>query len=480
MKQTDWKIIYTKYEGVTKRGINLLSKEVGARVIRDLGVYRIHVLPCEAEGCKITKNAFFVGLYEDSKIIPKYVAASEVSKDGFLVKVIKNPEDEEGRFVILTAHNELELFYAVVSFLDDYIPENAPEHGSNFMPDLIFDSPLKEGSYSEVPDNKARSIFTWGHSINNYRAYIDNMARLKFNELILWNDYIPLNINDIIDYAHSYGIKVILGYSWGWKEIGNKSAEISDESLANVKAIAISEYRDKYSAISCDGIYFQSFTERQEQSVGGRLISAVVVDLVNEIAGEIWKITPNLRILFGLHATSVKQHLSEIARVDSRMEIFWEDCGSYPYSYSSRVKDEVAYQDTLKFTKEILELRGGKGVGLVFKGVMMLDWTKFVNQSGPYVMGENDSRVAAHDKRLRASSWRIYNANWMKYGAYALQMVRFIKENKLSDVDMCLAGTFDGGIYLPMALCAQMFRTANEDYPDVLRRTARRPSITVD
>ena len=52
------------------------------------------------------------------------------------------------------------------------------------------------------------------------------MARQKFNELVLWNDYIPVNIEDIIDYAHSYGIKVVLGYSWGWKEIAKKAKEV--------------------------------------------------------------------------------------------------------------------------------------------------------------------------------------------------------------------------------------------------------------
>ena len=480
MKQTDWKIVYTKYQGITKRAVNFLSKEAGALIIRELGVYRIYVLPCEAEGCGISKNAFFVGCYNESREIRKYVTESEIPEDGFLVKVIKNPADPDGRFVILTAHSEQELFYAAVSFVDDYIYENSPCHGSNRMPDLIFDEPLPEASYTEVPDHKTRSIFTWGHSINDYRAYIENMARLKFNELVLWNDYIPLNIEDIIDYAHSYGIKVILGYSWGWKEIGNKVKVITEESIENVKNVAICEYRDNYSHIKCDGIYFQSFTERQEERVGGKLISQLVVDMVNEVASELWKITPDLRIIFGLHASSVKNRLDEIARVDRRMEILWEDCGEFPYNYTSYVKDEDNYKETLEFTKKILELRGGAGVGLVFKGVMMLDWSRFKNQAGPYVMGENSKDIAEHDRNIRAKAWRIFSGNWMRNGDRAAEMLKFIKENKLDDINMCIAGTFDGGIYLPFALCGQLFRSCDGSYSEILRKVARRACITVD
>ena len=480
MKQKDWKIIYTKYEGILKRAVNLLSRDAGALLIREPHVYRIYVLPCEKEGCAISKNAFFVGCYDDSKEIQKYVAKEEVPADGFFVKVMKNPEDEEGRFVILTAHSEAEVFSAVVSFIDDYIPEYVEGDGTNRMVDLIFDKPLKECAYSQSFDHKTRSIFTWGHSINSSRAYIDNMARLRFNELILWNDYIPINIDEIIDYAHSYGIKVVLGYSWGWKEIGNKVAEITDDKIEEVKRIALEEYKNNYARIKCDGIYFQSFTERKEEALGGKLISRMVVDMVNDIAAKIWEITPGIRIIFGLHATSVRTRLDEIARVDERMDILWEDCGSFPFNYSSYVKDEEKYTETLEFVKQILELRSGKGVGLAFKGVMMLDWTQFINQHGPYVMGENSPEIAAHDRLVRAKAWREFSGDWLRYGDRAQQMLKWIKEKKLDEIDMCIAGTFDGGIYLPFALAAEMFKDCEGEYGDILRRPSRRACITTD
>lgn len=477
MNLNDWKIIYTRFEGVAKRAISLLSKEIGGYMLRNLGEYRILVLPCEKEGCAVTKNAFLVSRYQDSTIIPGYVKEDEIPEGGYLVKVVKNPDNEDGRLVILTSFTDEGLLDAVISFIDDYTYDYAPYAGSNLMPDQIFDAPLTEVSYSKVPDNKKRCLFTWGHSFNDYRKYIENMARAKFNELILWNDYIPLNIDEIIDYAHSFGIKVVLGYSWGWKEIGNKVAEISEEKINEVKNIAITEYINGYSKIKCDGIYFQSFTERKEESVGGKLISRIVVDMVNDIGNKIWEISPDLRIIFGLHATSVRNRLDEIARVDPRMEIMWEDCGEFPFNYSTRVKDVNEYNETVDFVKKILELRGGKGVGFLFKGVMMLDWSKVVRQSGPYVMGENSERIAHHDKMIRAKAWRNYTAAWMNSGKYALDMTQIIKECKLDDVEMGLAGTLDGGLYLPVALCGEMFYNCDNEFDVMLKRTARRECI---
>jgi len=479
MKQTDWKIVYSTYSGAVKRAVHLLSKEIGKYLIREEGVYRIHVLPCEKEGCAVPKNAFFVGLYDESPALRQYVRAEEIREKGYLVKVIPNPEEPECRLVILTAASGRELIYAVTHFLDDYIPQFAPFHGSNRMPQLIFDAPLPEYCFTQAPDRRVRSIFTWGHSFNDYRAYIDNMARSKFNELIIWNNHLPINISDTIDYAHSYGISVVLGYSWGWKDYC-KSDTLTDENIAELKRIIIQEYLDGYAQLECDGIYFQSFTERRDEAIGGKLIARTVTDMVNEVAEELWKITPGLRLIFGLHATSVRSRLEEIARVNPRIEILWEDCGEYPYSYQSSVNSEEQFQETLAFTKELLQLRGGVGVGLVFKGVMMLDWTKFVTPSGPYVMGENSVRLTEHDRRVRAAAWRIYSANWVHNGAYADRMLRFIRDNQLGEVNMCLAGTFDGGLWLPVALCGEMFYSLEGEYSDLISRVMRRECITVD
>ena len=50
---------------------------------------------------------------------------------------------------------------------------------------------------------------------------------------------------------------------------------------------------------------------------------------------------------------------------------------------------------------------------------------------------------------------------------------------KQGDVDMCFAGTLDGGIFLPTALCAQMYWDCWEDYHELVKRVSRRSCITI-
>ncbi|MBE6713031.1 MAG: hypothetical protein E7580_05880 [Ruminococcaceae bacterium] len=480
MKQTEWKIIYSSEGKIAERALALLYKEAGQHLIRESGVYRLYVLPCEKEGAEFAKNTILLGLYEDSAEIRKFISADEVPAEGFAVKIAENPADpEEGRVVALTAHKPMELYYAAVHFLDDYIPAKAPLHGSNPMPDLIYDSPLPLYFYSEEADHTTRSIFTWGHPISDYRAYIDNMARMKYNELILWNDYVPLNVRDVMDYAHSFGIRVVLGYAWGWKPNCRGIQELSDDTLLQIKQGIIDTYKNNFEPLGCDGIYFQSFTEMKRSSIGDRNVAETVVKLVNEAANELWSITPDLRLIFGLHATSVREQLDEIAKVDPRIQILWEDCGEFPYHYRPFIKDREKFEANFDFIKKLLNLRDGVGVGLVFKGMMVMDWKKFVSQAGPYVMGENAKTVSEHDTGIRRNSWRIFSASWMESCPDALRMMQFINENKKGEVMMNIAVNGDGGAYLPMALCGEMFRKAPESAGELLKKVASRPYVTL-
>jgi hypothetical protein len=139
-----------------------------------------------------------------------------------------------------------------------------------------------------------------------------------------------------------------------------------------------------------------------------------------------------------------------------------------------------AFKETLEFTEKLLKLRDGAKVGLVFKGVMMLDWGNFAHQQGPYLIGENHPKVAKHDRQVRANAWREISSQWLKNGNYVLETLKFIKQNKLGKINMCLAGTLDGGIYLPMALCSEMFFNCDDDFGNVVKRVSTRDCISYD
>ena len=92
-------------------------------------------------------------------------------------------------------------------------------------------------------------------------------------------------------------------------------------------------------------------------------------------------------------------------------------------------------------------------------------------------MGENSEEIAAHDKKIRLGAWRACSSAWISNGEYAEKMLGFINENKLGEVNMCIAATLDGGIYLPFAVCSQLFRTTNENYEKTLARVLRRECV---
>ncbi|MBR2375950.1 MAG: hypothetical protein IKA88_06650 [Clostridia bacterium] len=475
-KQTSWKIIYGKYEGFQKKAVEFLSTEVGKYLMRDGDWYRIFVVPCFQEGAEIEQNAIVVGTYQDSPTVRKFVEEAELDGKDYLVKVVVNPDNEDCRVVIITAKDERNLFYGAIAFADNYPTDCAPGHGGLKIPQWIYDFKMPEYKLAEKSQIATRGVWSWAQPIGDYRKYIREMARMKFNQIVLWNEYMPLNAKEVVDFAHGYGIEVLWGYSWGWAN-GCKHTSLEDDYLQGVKENALREYREYYSKTGCDGIYFQSFTEMSKEYIGDKLIARVVTDLVNETVAEFYKEYPDIKIQFGLHATSVKNRLEEIARVDKRVEIVWEDCGTFPYGYTPRVPSEEAFQETLEFTRKILALRPGAPTGLIFKGMMTVDWEMFEHQTGPYVLGENSTAVQKRDAEMRRPIWQMFEAGWLQYGGYALRLIREIIKLTNGDVNLAIVNEDGGGLPLPVALFSEMLWNPDKEYGEIMRKVSERQSV---
>ena len=298
------------------------------------------------------------------------------------------------------------------------------------------------------------------------------MARLKLNQLIIWNDFVPLNAKDVVDYAHEYGIEVIWGYAWGWSR---NCADIDLNALDELAESIIKTYEEQYRDIGGDDIYFQSFTELHRDTIGDKLIAEAVTDLVNTVSGKLLERYPDLFIQFGLHASSVKDHLEYIAKVDDRVEIMWEDCGSFPYAYEPAVQDKASFDAVLDFTDKILNLRENGAVSMLFKGFMTLDWTgdRFVHQAGPFVMGDASDVLIRHDRELVKPMWQQLQSGWLQHGHYAYETAARIAAHS-DRVTVGMAGQFAGAIWFPEALCAQILWECDKPYAEILDKVAKR------
>ena len=478
MSKRNWKILYHNYQGMEQRAVELLYKEMGALILRDAGRYTVHVLPCEqAQGAVLDRHAVVVGLYEESPLIRRYLAAEEIQENGYVIKVMDNPERPEFKLVLITARTPSGLFYGAVDFVDDYFTVAAPLHGGLKLVHEVFEQALPDYYRASSPAFRTRSVFTWGHPINDFRNYIENMARLKLNQLIIWNDYLPLNAKEVADYAHSYGIELIWGYAWGWSR---KCDRTKIGSLEQIEQEVLEKYEQVYRHAGGDGIYFQSFTETAEDRIEGQLIAERVTDFVNRIAQKLLERDPGLKLQFGLHATSVREHLAYLAKVDPRVEIMWEDCGSFPYGYHPLIRPKDNFEETVAFTEKILPLRRAGSTALLFKGFMTLDWVgdRFVHQAGPYVMG-NSPALAEQDKALLRPIWRQFQSGWLQNGKYAYTVAKLIREQSAPDTTMGMAGQFAGGIWLPEALCAEIFWSCDQPYEEIFDRVTRRKCIDI-
>lgn len=478
MNKRNWKIVYANYRGMEGKAIDLVSAEVGKTILRDKGVYTLYVLACEKFGCKLDSNIIAIGLYQENPMAQSVFSSEEVPKNGYAIKVCNNPEAEDLQMVVITAWEEKNLFYGAVDFVDEYLPSAAPYSGPAGglrTPYETFNHKLPEYEKKSFSRVKTRSIFTWGHPINDYRKYIENIARLKINQLIVWNDFLPINAKAVVDYAHEYGIELIWGFPWGW---GTDCSKIDFEKLDELRESIVTTFRDTYNGAG-DGIYFQSFTELEQDYIGDVLIAEAVTDFVNRTAKDIYAINPDVHIQFGLHALSVKNHIEFFENVDERIEIIWEDCGTFPYHYRPETANSKDFQATLDFTERIIKQRNFGQVGLVYKGMMTMDWTKFEHQCGPYVLGRAADELIQDDINMLTPIWKYFQAEWMKSGKYVWDFTRCVNEIGGGNVNLCIAGALDGGIWFPEALCAELMWNCDEDYQQIIERVAKKPCVTM-
>ena len=150
MKQTSWEIIYTKFSGMERHTVEFLNKEMGQYVLRQLGEYSLHVLPInkEIDNQTVENSAIVISLYNDSKLIQKYIKPNEFNENGFILKVIDNPDKPNNSIVLITSNDESALYRGAVYFIDDYVTKYSPML-SGKLRYRFFDGRLVPGEYIE-------------------------------------------------------------------------------------------------------------------------------------------------------------------------------------------------------------------------------------------------------------------------------------------------------------------------------------------
>ena len=468
---TQWNILCGRYDGIEKKAVHRLKACLEEHL--DLSV---PVVIREAAQCPTLPDGrcIFLGIGDEHPYAPH---TGEGKPEEYTICVT----DTDPQILSITGSDENGLLYGVVDFIGKYIPHALFSHTSGnpyYMHTLFTDAPMKPFHVTSAPAIARRGLWTWGHTITDYRGYIDNMVTARLNTLVIWNNLLPANAGDVVDYAHENGIKLLYGFAWGWGT-NNHTPEGIRYALDHKQAV-VAEYLRDWAPLGCDGIYFQSFTETSHEKIGDILIADAVTEYVNHIAGEIWKHTPGVTIQFGLHASSVNKKLDFIARTDPRIEIVWEDCGAFPFSYTPNRVGEDDFCHTAALAEDISVLRGEDDrFGCVFKGLICLDWSKFRYPAGPYLIGESSPALQKARTEEKRPIWRYVQAHWMANAWYAQTMFRKLCQKKNGDftaLALVEDGMFESSLWFPVLLYGELLWDPFADTGRILCETAMHPA----
>ena len=478
----DWIIIYGKKwgeEGYALSEINRIMHRVISSTIR------------VEEARNVTNdiiknfNTILIGTDKSNPLIRElyksgFIQIEKSKPESITIHITDNPYCPEKQIIVLTGSDENGVLYAVRDF-EHYVFDNSikvsPVGKCYYLP---FQNKLPNTTIIASPKVYYRGLWTWGHVIYDWKRYIDNMSHWKMNIVVIWNDFAPINASEIVTYAHERGIKVIWGYTWGWgEEIDPTSYEELNKWIDKV----LKKYESEYRETGCDGIYFQIFTETNETEIKGYSIAELSVKWVNNIARRLLERYPNLLILFGVHATSIKDNYQKLADIDERLSIIWEDVGipmpQFPYSYEPNF-DYNYHQSILSYTQNIASLRGDKeNIGIVVKSMTNLDWSKFTHQPGSFILGEYPSKLIYKLARDKEPRWKFVEIEWRKNLTYLIDVIRTIvsaNPHRSSVLGLVEDGLWERRMWLPVALLAETAWNPDLEAKDIIRKV----SVTED
>ena len=472
-------IVCGKYEGINKKCADYLYGEIAHYVPYILTVTECDKLTAEEEKYY---NIIAVGTAESNPYLAKLCKGKLIKRpsksEEYSIRVFDNPQNNNKQIFALCGSDLNGALYAISEFCMNYLPqaEHNHDHNNYFTPQ--FSTKMNEIEKLEAPKVRERGIWTWGHVIFDYKKFIKNMVRLKMNTIIIWNDHAPFNAPDIVEYAHSFGISVIWGISFGW---GYDYDISSDDGLKKIIEAAVSDYETNYAHFGGDGIYFQTFTETNDDSKDGMSIAAQAVRFLNMARQIVNERLGNIRLQFGLHATSVKTNLADIAKTNKDVEIVWEDCGAFPFSYIPRKIEN--FEESCEFVKKTATLRGeNENFSVVLQGLTCLDWTIFEHQKGSYIMGVSKREPIEARLGIKQKIWRYVNSNWIRNADKAQEMIKLMKDVTKGEMMMTALiedGMFEEKINYGAAVMAKLMWNCDENIKDTVCDAALMPDVII-
>ena len=483
--ENSWIIIYGNKE-TDKRAISILDgkrREYCALPARTLSADFV------TEQDLSENNLIIVGKADENAVLRELIAEKYLEQctcaQEYSIAVLSSKWNGEKKMIVASGYDFNGVLYGAIDLINLYFGgevftkinmrfENPDTYAVPFSP------VMPDYKRRSRPSVKERGIWTWGTCIYDYKKFFDHMLQLKLNMVVIWNDFVPTNAKKIVKYAHECGIQVIWGYSWGWENKGAVVTDFADpKNVQEWKKCIYEKYLREYADTNADGIYFQSFTERNENTVNGKNVAELVTSWVNAISDEFYKNEKDIRIQFGLHATSVNRDLAHLEGVDKRMDIVWEDCGAFPFDYLPQRTEN--FEETAAFTRKVATLRGKDDkFGVVLKGMSVLNWALFRHATESNLLGEEEEEFFKRRMVYKEPQWRILQGIWLKNYKLAHRLVSDlvkIKRGELCVQMLVEDGLFEEKVWFPVALMAEILWDDGAVSDQLLQRVALFPDV---
>jgi len=462
------------------------ASEAGALIAQHVPyVLQTHVGGCDKRRLR-GHNLLLAGTAASNPLIGSFVGEGKLRvprpPQSYAIKVLPSPFNPRRQVLALAGRDERGVLYAARDFEHYGYDRWAMNLTGRSLPQphvarpparaVPFHRPVPDWvDRTGSPAVPHRGIWTWGHVIYDYRAFLEHMSRWKLNLLICWNDYAPVNAREVVDAAHALGIDVVWGYTWCW---GEDVRPGDADERARWRRRVLRTYERQYEPVGGDGVYFQIFTETHKKRIGRTTIADLAVRWVNDIAGGLLERHPELTVQFGLHAISIGENLAPLRKLDPRVSILWEDAGGFPYSYG--VDDVSSVARTAAYTRRLASLRGeGEDVGFVLKGMRSLSWPTFEHQLGPFVLGRADRDFIRRRAAMIARRWKHLELGWRANLSAVCRTVRAAVDagpKRLTVAGLVEDAMWEAEMYLPPCLLAEVLWDPTEDPGAIVARVS--------
>jgi hypothetical protein len=482
-----WTLYYGSYSGIERFALEELQA-----FVQDYLPYVIECRPASAPANTEPEHRLLIGTAASNPMLAAVLAKGQLARptapEGFSYAVLTGANKDAPKTIVIAGFDSKGALNGVVDFCTKAACRHELGGLAIAQPRLAFDSlgsfdsqrmafhdgPLITPLFAaaEAPVIEHRGLWTWGYVIYDYRRYLDNMARLKMNMLVVWNDVVPLNIAEIIAYAHLRGIKMIAGFHWGWG-IPELSL-VNPDHLKQVRQQVLDNYATHYRDTGFDGIYFQTATEHSDLTLGGRTIAAAACHWVNDIGRALLEQHPDLVIQFGLHATSIMGNYMDLQPLDPRIQIVWEDAGALPYAYLPKLelppdshlsKQGVGtFEETLAYSLKLASFRGSVGFGLCPKGWGNIDWAHEFENHHAFVLGCRNQPWIERRLADKRDWWSRVNRDWIPRYEPAARFyaeIRKVCKGPITAVGLVEDGLFEAAIQPSVAAFAETLWNPN-------------------